>query len=446
MPRSDRSRRQQLQQAVTRQNTTNASVQRMPQTEESEATSKEKKAFADDLQQESTSCPVLLLCPADFDGPSLADLDSFDRQAGHQQAMDDLDLARQAMDSAVTGLGRLTELKSYSAPPVLVGMVMEAVCIIHGREPDWPTAKTLMATTPLADWLIAYEKINISDTMLATLKQYTGMTDFAPERVRRVSEAAASLCTWCRAMEVYATKSAHASKYVDESTRRGIAEDRLQATTHVKSEVNSQWWKRHIEALSASELSDLLSRLRDHQAAAEARGLSLADLEVMNAICVLHGRPPSIAEAHVILAAPGAIEQIKTFDKESVCAGVAAVEALYQHTRVPRHMPEEVGKSYVAINALWMWVQAMEACGIASTGWSPPPASTLWARKGAATAYGGRLGKIDKEPWKGMVRVQFTDGNIPALSGYVKVDMLLDMETKPEDRAEVICVAKPQKC
>lgn len=61
-------------------------------------------------------------------------------------AQRDLNAALPALNAALAALNSLnkndiTEIKSFSKPPLLVLTTMEAVCILFGQKPDWDTAK-----------------------------------------------------------------------------------------------------------------------------------------------------------------------------------------------------------------------------------------------------------------------------------------------------------------
>lgn len=50
----------------------------------------------------------------------------------------------------------------------------------------------------------AYDKDNVSAALIAKIKKFVTMPDFTAEEVRKVSSAAAALCTWCHAIYIYA--------------------------------------------------------------------------------------------------------------------------------------------------------------------------------------------------------------------------------------------------
>ena len=123
-------------------------------------------------------------------------------------AQADLDKAMPALKSAVDALnslnkGDITEIKTFTKPPTMVQMTLEAVCILKGEKPDWSTAKTIMSDANFLQSLFDFDKDNIPDARLKKLKKYTNNEDFTPDNVGKVSKAAKSLCMWCCAMDVY---------------------------------------------------------------------------------------------------------------------------------------------------------------------------------------------------------------------------------------------------
>ncbi|XP_073391166.1 uncharacterized protein [Physcomitrium patens] len=127
-------------------------------------------------------------------------------------AQRDLNAALPALNAALAALNSLnkndiTEIKSFSKPPLLVLTTMEAVCILFGQKPDWDTAKKVMSDTGFIKSLIEFDKDNISEVMQKKLSVYINNPNFLPEFVVKQSKAATSLCMWVRAMDVYANVS-----------------------------------------------------------------------------------------------------------------------------------------------------------------------------------------------------------------------------------------------
>merc|ERR1712185_801032 len=80
--------------------------------------------------------------------------------------------------------GDITEIKSLSKPPSTVKLVMEAVCVALGEEPDWASAKRVLGDPNLLRRLRAFDKDRAPAAVVAKLAEYTARPDFAPERVK----------------------------------------------------------------------------------------------------------------------------------------------------------------------------------------------------------------------------------------------------------------------
>eukprot|EP00730_Choanoeca_flexa_P002353 TRINITY_DN11019_c0_g1_i1.p1 TRINITY_DN11019_c0_g1~~TRINITY_DN11019_c0_g1_i1.p1 ORF type:complete len:1435 (+),score=328.02 TRINITY_DN11019_c0_g1_i1:91-4305(+) len=123
-------------------------------------------------------------------------------------AQADLDEALPALEAAMNALnslnkGDITEIKSYSKPPDVVEMVMEAVMVLRKSKPEWSEAKRQLGDTNFIKQLIDFDKNNMSDKVLKKIRTYVVKPEFDPDVVGRVSNAARSLCMWVRAMDVY---------------------------------------------------------------------------------------------------------------------------------------------------------------------------------------------------------------------------------------------------
>jgi len=123
-------------------------------------------------------------------------------------ARSDLDKAMPALNAAVNALSALnkndiTEIKSFAKPPALVQMTMEAVCILKQEKPDWDTAKRMLGDSNFMKSLMEFDKDHIPENVVRKLKKYVDDPNFQPDIVAKQSNAAKSLCMWCRAMDVY---------------------------------------------------------------------------------------------------------------------------------------------------------------------------------------------------------------------------------------------------
>jgi dynein heavy chain len=110
----------------------------------------------------------------------------------------DLDEALPAYYAAVKALKSLDkkqiqEVKSFTSPPKLVGVVLEAVCILLGYNPTWEDAKKVMNQMNFLEQLANYDKDNIPAKTIVKIQKYVKDPEFVPEVVQKVSQAALSL-------------------------------------------------------------------------------------------------------------------------------------------------------------------------------------------------------------------------------------------------------------
>ncbi|XP_067106416.1 dynein axonemal heavy chain 6 [Osmerus mordax] len=139
---------------------------------------------------------------------ALAKVKAEDTQAIADDAQRDLDEALPALDGANKALDALdkadiSEIRVFTKPPDMVMTVMEAICILLGSKPDWPSAKQVLGDSYFLKRLMDYDKDNIKPQILQKLHKYINNPDFIPEKVEKVSKACKSMCMWVRAMNLY---------------------------------------------------------------------------------------------------------------------------------------------------------------------------------------------------------------------------------------------------
>jgi len=125
-----------------------------------------------------------------------------DAQKDLDEALPALDAANKALDSL--DKADISELRVFTKPPEMVQTVMEAVAILLGAKPDWPSAKTLLGDSNFLNRLINFDKDNIADSILKKLKKYIEDPKFVPEVAEKSSKACKSMCLWVRACDLYA--------------------------------------------------------------------------------------------------------------------------------------------------------------------------------------------------------------------------------------------------
>ena len=99
----------------------------------------------------------------------------------------------------------LVELKSFKAPPELVKLVMEAVCVLMGRAPTWENSQKLLKHAPFLHSLKAFDKDAVSSAQLCKLRKYVGMPELHPDAVSKVSKAAQGLWVLVLGIAAYAS-------------------------------------------------------------------------------------------------------------------------------------------------------------------------------------------------------------------------------------------------
>ncbi|GAB1603144.1 hypothetical protein Ahia01_000594800, partial [Argonauta hians] len=136
----------------------------------------------------------------------------------------DLAKAMPALNAALSALDTLTQqditlVKSMISPPLLVRLVMEAVCVIKGIKPDrvpdpsgsgkkiedfWPPSKRLLGDMKFLESLHTFNKDNINPAIMKTIRtKYISNPDFDPDKIKVASTACEGLCKWIRAMDTY---------------------------------------------------------------------------------------------------------------------------------------------------------------------------------------------------------------------------------------------------
>ncbi|OHT01787.1 Dynein heavy chain family protein [Tritrichomonas foetus] len=131
-----------------------------------------------------------------------------------KDAQDDLDRALPLLQAALSAVedlknrkADLAVVKTFTKPPQLVVEVMEAVCLLMGKSPDWSTAKQLLAQTDFFNRLLDVHNNPIPEATLIRIRQMANDPRFELKKVIGVSESAACLFKWVTAIEKYVTES-----------------------------------------------------------------------------------------------------------------------------------------------------------------------------------------------------------------------------------------------
>ena len=118
-----------------------------------------------------------------------------------EAALPSLDAAMQALTSI--DKVEFLELRQLKSPPEVIQQVMEAVCILLGVKTDWATAKQILLDPYFQQKMIDIEKENIPEQSVKKIRRYTDNARFVPDEIAKVSKAAAAMCMWVRAVDLY---------------------------------------------------------------------------------------------------------------------------------------------------------------------------------------------------------------------------------------------------
>ncbi|GMF09750.1 unnamed protein product [Phytophthora lilii] len=127
----------------------------------------------------------------------------------------------------------IVEMKSFTNPPQLVRLAMQAVCVLLDVPPTWSEALRILADIRFLDRLRNFDKDSIEPSLMDRVKFYVNHPEFSMENMRRASLASTTLCKWVLALVRYfeAMKRVAPTQKLLEETEQSfhIIEKRAQA-------------------------------------------------------------------------------------------------------------------------------------------------------------------------------------------------------------------------
>ncbi|RHY34774.1 hypothetical protein DYB32_000646 [Aphanomyces invadans] len=97
----------------------------------------------------------------------------------------------------------IMEIKTFVNPPVLVHVVLNAMCVLFSVDPSWDNAKKLLSDVNFITSMLNYDKDNVPETILTKLEPYLTNEMFNKAEVEKQSIAASTMVVWIIAIEAY---------------------------------------------------------------------------------------------------------------------------------------------------------------------------------------------------------------------------------------------------
>ncbi|KAL8439117.1 hypothetical protein Efla_003357 [Eimeria flavescens] len=186
------------------------------------------------------------------------------------EAQHEFDKAMPALEAAISSLDALdkrdiTEIKSFTKPPPLVMLAVEAVCVVLGEKTEWEHGRKVLSDTGKRCWLpscfltrlVTCDKDHIPAATLKRLEKILQRPNFTPEVVGKQSVAAMSLCMWVTAINKYAK----VSKEVEPKRKKLAAADEALHTAQERCrEVEAKVKEMELELQQQIQEKDTLEK------------------------------------------------------------------------------------------------------------------------------------------------------------------------------------------
>ena len=103
-----------------------------------------------------------------------------------EQALPHLESSIDAINSI--DKGEIAELRGIKTVPELVLNVLEAVCILLGVKPDWPTAKNLISEPTFMQQLVEFDKDNVTSNKGNNKRKLSGRKHSVNKKNKKASK------------------------------------------------------------------------------------------------------------------------------------------------------------------------------------------------------------------------------------------------------------------